>query len=263
MVDGLAVQAIAGAHLELVEAVEHVELGQRDAGDAAGPYRLAHHHGVEPAAAALAPGDRAEFVAALAQALADGVVLFGRERPGADARGVRLGDAEHVVERTRPDPRARRGLPRHRVGGGHVGIGAVIDVEHGALGAFEQDTAALAALLVEARPDAAGVGQDLRRDLEQAVEQRPALDLVGAESAQQRIVVEQQLVEARFQRLAIDEIAYPDRAAARPCPRRRGRCRARWCRSCSCPWPPRGRHRACGGAAGSGRRCRRAAARRA
>ena len=52
-------------------------------------------HGVEPAAAARAAGDGAELVAALAEPLADLVVQLGRERPGADARGVGLGDAEH------------------------------------------------------------------------------------------------------------------------------------------------------------------------
>jgi hypothetical protein len=53
--------------LIVVEPVEHVELGQRDAGDARHGAGLAHQHRVEPAAAALAPGDGAEFMAALAQ----------------------------------------------------------------------------------------------------------------------------------------------------------------------------------------------------
>ena len=80
--------AIAGADLDLVEAVQHVELGQRDAVDAAGDAGLAHQHGVEPAAAALAPGHGAELVAALAQLFADGVVQLGGEGAFADAGGV-------------------------------------------------------------------------------------------------------------------------------------------------------------------------------
>ena len=67
--------------------------------------RLAHQHGVEPAAAALAAGDGAELVAALAEPLADLIVLLGRERARADARGVGLDDAEHEAGRaTGPMP---------------------------------------------------------------------------------------------------------------------------------------------------------------
>ena len=80
VVEALAVELVADADLQLLEAVEHVELGQRDAVDAARRAGLAHQRRVEPAAAALAPGDGAELVAALAEALADRVVELGRER---------------------------------------------------------------------------------------------------------------------------------------------------------------------------------------
>ena len=67
--------------------------------------RLADQHGIEPAAAALAAGDGAELVAALAEALADLVVELGRERAGADAGRVGLDDAEHEAGRaTGPMP---------------------------------------------------------------------------------------------------------------------------------------------------------------
>ena len=83
--------------MSVSHAVEHVELGQRQALDAAELDRLADQHGVEPAAAARAAGDGAELVAALAQALADLVEQLGRERPGADAGGVGL-----VMPSTKP-----------------------------------------------------------------------------------------------------------------------------------------------------------------
>ena len=109
IVELLPVDLVAGADLHRLEAVEHVELGQRDAGDAADRDRLAHEHGVEPAAAAAAAGDGAELVAALAEALADLIVLLGREGAGADAGGVGLDDAEHEAGRATgpcrcPDP---------------------------------------------------------------------------------------------------------------------------------------------------------------
>src|SRR5690606_27692764 len=70
VVDILAVQLVADADLQFVETVEDVELGQRDAGNAVGGDRLAHRRRVEPAAAALAARDRAEFMALLAEELA-------------------------------------------------------------------------------------------------------------------------------------------------------------------------------------------------
>ena len=71
--------------------------------DAVHRHRLAHQHGVEPAAAALAARDDTEFVPAGAQKLADLVRLLGRERPLADARRVGLGDAQHIADRTGTD----------------------------------------------------------------------------------------------------------------------------------------------------------------
>src|SRR5690606_39342174 len=71
VVDHLAAQPVAGANLERLEPVEHIELGQRDAGHARDRARLADEHRIEPAAAALAPGYRAELVAALTEPLAD------------------------------------------------------------------------------------------------------------------------------------------------------------------------------------------------
>src|SRR5690606_41808427 len=68
--------------------VEHVELGQGDAGDARDRARLAHQHRVEPAAAALARGYRAEFVPALAEPLADRIGQLARKRARADPGGV-------------------------------------------------------------------------------------------------------------------------------------------------------------------------------
>src|SRR6185437_11893999 len=97
----LAIQPIADADLDAVEAVENIELGQRQAMDAAGPHGLAHQHRVEPAAAPLAPGVDAEFPAAAADLLADLVGQFGRERALADPRRIGLADAEHIADRAR------------------------------------------------------------------------------------------------------------------------------------------------------------------
>src|SRR3546814_3111695 len=108
IVEDLAAKAIARADADRVETVEHVELGQRDSGDARHRAALPHEHRVEPAAAALAPGDGAEFMSALAELLAGRVLEFGREGAAADARRVRLGDAEHETDRRWAEARTRR-----------------------------------------------------------------------------------------------------------------------------------------------------------
>src|SRR3546814_20335275 len=99
IVEDLAAQPVSGADADRVEAVEHVELGQRDAGDARHGAALPDEHGVEPAAAALAPGDGAEFMPALAELLAGRILELGREGGAADARRIALGDAEHEAAR--------------------------------------------------------------------------------------------------------------------------------------------------------------------
>jgi hypothetical protein len=104
MIDLLAVEHVADADLQLVEAIENVELGERNAGNAVGGDRLAYQRCVEPAAAALAARDRTEFMTLLAEELTDLVLQLGRERAFADASRVGLGDAENIAERARPMP---------------------------------------------------------------------------------------------------------------------------------------------------------------
>ena len=159
-----------------VEAVENIEFCQRQAGDAAGADGLPHQHGVEPAAAPLAAGVDAEFLAAPADLLADLVVQFGRERPLADPGRIGLADAEHIADRARAHAGAGRGLRRHRVGRGDVGIGAVVDIEQRALRALEQDALALAALDVEQPPHRLGIGQQLRRQRGQLLQDAAAVE---------------------------------------------------------------------------------------
>jgi hypothetical protein len=50
----LAVDVVRDAHLDGLERVEDVELGEEDLGEAVEPHRLAQHHRVEPAGAAAA-----------------------------------------------------------------------------------------------------------------------------------------------------------------------------------------------------------------
>src|SRR5690606_16534997 len=94
----LAAVFVGDAHLQLLDTVEHVQLGDAQAGDAVDGHRALERDDVHPAAAARAAGGGAVLGTAVAQALADVVIEFGGERAAADAGGIGLGDAQHVVD---------------------------------------------------------------------------------------------------------------------------------------------------------------------
>ena len=114
----------------------------------------------------------------------------------------------------RAQARAGRRLGRHRVGGGHERIGAVVDVEQRALGALEQDPLALAPLLVEQRPHRIHVGQHPRRDALELVLDRCRVDLLESEPAPQRVVMRQQPLDLAPERRQVGEVHHPDGAPA-------------------------------------------------
>ncbi len=136
---GRAVQAVAGAELQLIHAGEHVELGERHGGQPVHPRGHPQRRQIEPAAAPRPAGGRAELGAGLAQLLADRALELGGKGTAADPGRVGLGDAQHPVDAGRPDARAGAGAAGDGVRAGHEGIGAVVDVEHRPLGALEQD----------------------------------------------------------------------------------------------------------------------------
>ena len=116
MIKPLTVNAITGADLQFIHAIQHIKLRQRDSVDTVDLDRLANQHRVEPAAASGTPGDRAEFATTLAQPLADVIFKFGREWAAADPRRVRLDDTQDVIDGARPLANADGGLPGNGVG---------------------------------------------------------------------------------------------------------------------------------------------------
>src|SRR6266516_7006691 len=57
----LVIVAVGDAHGDFLEAGQYIKLRQREAGDAADPYRMAHSHRVKPATAAWPAGGGAEL----------------------------------------------------------------------------------------------------------------------------------------------------------------------------------------------------------
>ena len=129
------------------------------------------------------------------------------------------------------------------------GIGAVVDVEHHRLGALEQDALAGAARLVQPLPHRLGVGQDAAAPAPAAAPAAPAC----RRSARPGRPAACCGAAAARPASPPASPARPGRRrgwrGGRPCPRRPGRCRGRWCRSSRRRAPPRapGRARACSG----------------
>ena len=136
-----AVGLVGHAHLDRLERVEDVELGQGHLGQRVEAHRLAEHDSVEPSAPAFAPRIGAELVAPLHEQIPDVVLLLGREGPRADPGDIGLGDADDAVDVPGPEARPGAGAAGDRVGGGDEGVGAVVEIEEGGLGPLEQDLA--------------------------------------------------------------------------------------------------------------------------
>jgi hypothetical protein len=207
----LAVVFVGDADLELVHPVEDVELGDAQAGDTVDRHRALERDDVHPAAAPRTTRGGAEFLAALADAFANVVVQFGRERSAADARGVGLGDAEHVVDRIRADAGTGKRAAHRGVAGGDVGIGAVIDVEQGALRAFEQHLLALLAQLVQDTRDVALHRLDVVAERDRFVEGLLEIDTFHAQVfGQHEVVVIERGAQLLAQFLRVLEVGDTD-----------------------------------------------------
>jgi hypothetical protein len=68
---------------------------------------------------------------------------LGGQRPAADAGGVRLDDAEHLIDDSGPDAGPGGGAGGGGGGGRNERVRAVVDIEHGPLRTLEQDLAPL------------------------------------------------------------------------------------------------------------------------
>src|SRR5450432_662154 len=129
---------VADADLDLPLGVEDVELGDYQRIDAVDHFGVAQDLQVEPAAAARASGDGAKFLAALAHFFGVDVGHFGGKGTAAYAGGIGLGNSEDVFEASGRDADSGGSAAGNRAGRSDVGIGAVVDVQHGALRAFEE-----------------------------------------------------------------------------------------------------------------------------
>ncbi len=138
-VEQASVESVAGADAQRVEVVEHVEFGERDVGERVHAHGMAQHHEVEPSRTTATTGDGAKFTTDVDHAIGHLAVHLGRKRAGANARGVRLGDADHAGDVARADAAARARAAGGRVRRRDERIRAVVDVEERGLCTLEQD----------------------------------------------------------------------------------------------------------------------------
>ena len=130
-----------------------------------------------------------------------------RERTRADPRRVGLDDAEHVVDGTRPDPGARAGAAGSGVRRSHKGIGALVDVQQGALRPLEQDVAAGPAIVVQERDDIGHEGQNSLPESQQALQRLLEIHRLAPEvTLQDEVVKIQHLAELGRETLAVCKV---------------------------------------------------------
>ena len=133
--DGLhLIQAVEVGHGHLVKAVEHGGIAQHDA--------------VRPATATGTPGGSTELTTEAVQVIADFVILCS-EGACTHAGGVSLAHADNAVDAGGGYAGTRAAATGAGVGAGDEGVGAEVDVKHGALSTLEENGLALLDGLVE------------------------------------------------------------------------------------------------------------------
>src|SRR5690554_3785057 len=213
-VEEFTLVAVAHADAQGLQAVEHIEFGDAQAVYAVDGHRALHGRAVEPAAAARAARDGAEFLAHFGQARTDVVVQFGGEWPRADTGGVSLCDAQNVIEHLRAHPCPGRRRTSHAIAAGDERVRAMVDVEQRALRPFEQQPRTRLGSLAEFVRDVGnhalefgGYGHDRVTYL--AGRHRLCVQILS----QHEVVIVERLFEFGLEHGAIVKILHPQRPA--------------------------------------------------
>ena len=215
MLEQLAIEAVARADLDLVEAIEDVELGERQLGEAVQPNRLTQHHTIEPTGPPTPPGDRAELLADIDERVAVVIEQLGRERPGPDTRGVRLGDPDDPVDVAGPETGACARTAGGRVGRRHVRIGAVVEVEEGRLCTLQQHVCASGDRTVQ-QPDRVGDERGhARTEGAEAFDDVIHVERITTSLFDQRVLGDCPLSDEARKPLGIEHVAHPKTNAPR------------------------------------------------
>ena len=173
---------------------------------------MAHQHRIKPAAAPLAACHGAKLMPPLTQTLTIGIKQLRRERAFTHAGGIGLDDAQDEINRRRAKAHAGGGLPRDNIGGGHIGIGAKINVQQRPLRAFEQNPLARTPRIRQHLPDRPSIRLDLRRNLQNLRLQRHRIHRLKPQARAQRIVMGQKPPNSGVQCCLVEDIGHPNGA---------------------------------------------------
>src|SRR5690606_37027559 len=94
---------------------------------------------IHPSAAPGSSGRRSKFMTGSLKLLSGFIEEFGRERATPYPGAIGLGDSDHFADSGGCDAQSAAYSTAGGVGRSDVGVGAVFDVEHGALSAFCQN----------------------------------------------------------------------------------------------------------------------------
>mmetsp|Transcript_13782 Transcript_13782/g.36960 ORF Transcript_13782/g.36960 Transcript_13782/m.36960 type:complete len:228 (+) Transcript_13782:483-1166(+) len=152
-------QAVADANLELLNAGEHVELGDVDGVVSVEACSILDHLDVKPATPAWPSCGRAVLVTHVEEVLTNGVAELSGKWTCANARGVCLDHTNDAPNLARRKAESRAHTTHSGGGGGDEGEGAKVNVEEGRVGALDEEARVFLDLLVH---EGEGI-HDLRR----------------------------------------------------------------------------------------------------
>ena len=207
VVVALPLHDVADANFDRIDPGQNVELGERERPHPVDASSVTREHGVEPSDAPRTSGGAAELVAFFAQRICEIAGELARKRSRADARRIALADAEHRVEVARPDAGAAEDRARDAIRRGHVRVGAVIDIEHRAVGALEQHALAGVDRLAHERARVAQIREQPAARFFHRVDRLVGLDRFGFEQCfQVGVLLDDIAAELLFEEFEIEQI---------------------------------------------------------
>src|SRR5437899_3881625 len=138
MIVTLTAIAVSDADLDRFEGVQAIDVRNGQFVDTIDHGSVAGGHGVKPSATAWAASGRAELAAHGVKHVGN-LGIFAWKRSLAYARGIGFHDADDAIHAMGRNAGAGAGAAGGGIGRGNERIGAVIDIEEGALRAFEQN----------------------------------------------------------------------------------------------------------------------------
>ena len=205
-VEHFAIQAVGDAQFDGLHTVEAIEVRDGKLINAIQNHGISGRNGIEPSATPGAAGGGAEFAAHRVETVAERIV-FGGEWPLADTRGVGFEDAHDLVNAVGRHATAGAGSAGGCVGAGDIGVCAVVDIEEGSLGSFEEH---VGLHLQGAVQEYDGVGNERPQDFRSrqgVIDDLFRIQRWGAEALEEGVVLLDALGEFFLQHVGSQKVA--------------------------------------------------------